>query len=150
MEYTQSDTLKFTTGVPQGSIFGPLFFIIYINDVSQVSYMFKSVIYADDTTLYTILSVNSNNSYRINNDLGKIHLWLKLDKLSLNINKTKFMMFHKPYRQIEIPQLKIDNIDIEYVEHFDFLELFFKNISVGITTLANTKPHPPTYLCTVN
>ena len=55
-------------------------------------------------------------------------MWLKLNKLSLNIDKTKFMIFHKPKKQIEIPNLKIDNIDIEYVEHFD--------ISVGIDTLA--------------
>ena len=52
---TKSDPLTLTTGVPKGSILGPLLFIIYINDIAQASKLFDFIIYADDTTLSTTL-----------------------------------------------------------------------------------------------
>ena len=95
-------------GVPQGSILGPLFFIIYINDIVLAPKMFTPIIYADDTTIFcTLADFNLHNgcsiTQNINNDLSRILEWLHVNKLCLNANKSKFMLFHSPNKIIDIP-----------------------------------------------
>ena len=123
-----SQQLCISTGVPQGSILGPLLFIIYINDISKACNLFYPVIYADDTTLSATLNTfspvdnqNSRLDHKINDELMKILDWLKVNKLSLNINKTKAMLFHAPQKQVLIPDIKIGGTVIEFVDKFDFL-----------------------------
>ena len=99
-----SDIMPISTCVPQGSILGPLLFLICVNDIHLVSDTFKSILYADDTTLLGPLCAFKNNtdvsdndiivSSNINNELDKIGEWLAANKLSLNASKTKYMLFH--------------------------------------------------------
>ena len=83
-----SNTLDIKTGVPQGSILGPIFFIIYINDICNVSKFLKTICYADDSTLYTKIDNNvcHRSIHKINNELEKLNEWFELNKLSLNVN----------------------------------------------------------------
>ena len=126
LDGTKSDSLKISTGVPQGSILGPLLFIIYINDLSSASTIFKPIMYADDTTLTTTLCFAGNPDYTaeiINESLDSVCTWLKVNKLSLNVKKTKFMIFHHANKNFIQPKLTIDQADIERVKSFNFLGL---------------------------
>ena len=102
--------------------------------------MFNFLIYADDTTLSSTLNVFSDNTpdqnleSLINEELVKINDWLKINKLSLNVVKSKFMIFQKKKKNIQILNLKIDNVNIDQVKEFNFLGLI-------IDTNLNWKKH---------
>ncbi len=121
--------LDLTTGVPQGSILCPLLFIIYMNDIAHASKMFDFIIYADDTTLSTTIEIvirtttDLTTSDILNNEFSMINNWLKVNKLSLNIKKSKYMIFHTGKKRVQSLILKIDNINIERVSEFNFLGL---------------------------
>ena len=94
-------------GVPQGSILGPLLFIIYINDMVHSSELFKFINFADDTTLITNLNNEDMRNESLNYELANFHNYLKANKLSLNVNKTKAMVFHMPQKRIQLPLITI-------------------------------------------
>ena len=118
---TQSTKNDITVGVPQGSILGPLLFIIYINDIIHSSTVFRFIIFADDKTLYTTLNTQEDINDILNDELVKINNWLKVNKLSLNVAKTKVMLFHMPQKRIINLRLKIAGSNIEFIDNFNFL-----------------------------
>ena len=80
-------------GVPQGSILGPLLFILYINDIVNSTSLLQFVLFADDTTLLFSHPNIESQIHIINNELEEICNWFKANKLSVNASKTNYMLF---------------------------------------------------------
>ena len=110
-----------TCGVPQGSILGPLLFVICINDLATVSNAFVPVLFADDTTLLIAGRDVEALCNRINEDLAKIQEWLCANKLSLNVKKTHCMIFTSKSKIVPDSDIKINNVCIERVRVTKFL-----------------------------
>ena len=100
MEYnhTVSNMANISLGVPQGSILGPLLYIIYRNDIQFSSKFFHFINYADDTTFINSMA-QVHDSAVVNTELKNVCDWLSANRLSLNIKKTKFMVFHNKIKK---------------------------------------------------
>ena len=101
-----------------------------MNDIIHSSNCFNFIIYADDTTLNSTLNfIQDNNDgldmeSKLNVKLQKANDWLKVNKLSLNVEKTKAMVFHTPQRKVQKPKIFLENNEIEFVEKFNFLGIW--------------------------
>ena len=93
LENTESILLNVICGVPQGSILGPKLFILYINDIVQVSDKLKFIIFADDTNAFCSGDNVINVAKIVSSELNKLKVWFYINKLSLNVSKTNNMMF---------------------------------------------------------
>ena len=95
-------------GVPQGSVLGPLLFLLYINDIYKSSSLFAFYLFADDTSI--ILANNNLKDLEtlVNRELGNVNEWLKANKLSLNIKKSNFVIFRPRQKNMPfIPRIRI-------------------------------------------
>ena len=121
-----SGKMPLIRGIPQGSIFGPLLFIIFINDLALIldSYL-ESILFADDTSLYDDdLSYNSLIS-RFRDKFAILFAWINHNKLFLNWSKTKFMIINSKNPSARRPRnIELENNLIEVVSEFKLLGCF--------------------------
>ena len=110
-------------GVPQGSILGPLLFLIFINDINMLNLASRLKLYADDTVVY-----NSNKDPQVahdqlQKDLDTLVAWCNKNGLTINTKKTKGMIFgtKKQLRRTVLPKLKMKNQELNYVKTYKYL-----------------------------
>jgi len=116
--------------VPQGSVFGPLLFLIYINVFHNCSELLDFHLFADDANLFLKHKDINILESEINSELANVHIWLSANKLSLNIEKSNFVIFHPVQKRIpKKVTLFINNqslseeTSIRYLEVYIYLDL---------------------------
>ena len=104
---------------------GPLLFIIYTNDLPNSLKYTKCILFADDTTIYLSGENVHQLKIHIESDLVELDDWFRSNKLSLNVQKTHFMIFnHNKQRYIDIDSIKIGHENIQRVGHAKFLGIW--------------------------
>ena len=124
----QSNLLRINCGVPQGSILGPLLFLLYVNDLQKASNILKPIMFADDTNLFFSHKNIKNLFKTMNKELINIQEWFNANKLSVNATKTKYSFFHSLAFQdripLRLPKLEINNVTIKREQIMKFLGVY--------------------------
>ena len=122
---SKSDLRSTICRVSQGSILGPLLFLVYVNDLPSSSKISNPFMFADDTNLFYEHKNIIKRFATVNEVLMNINDWFMAKKLSLNDGKTKCSLFHKPTKvddlPLKLPKLSINNQEIKRVSYIKFL-----------------------------
>ena len=111
---TKSNIEKITCGVPQGSVLGPLLFLLYINDIPNSSSVLKFHLFADDTSIFFSHKDIKKLQDVLNQELNNVSEWLKANKLSLNVKKSNVLLFRaKNASKEKLINIMINNEPLE-------------------------------------
>ena len=155
-----SNCLPLVCGVPQGSVLGPLLFLVYINDLPNCFLSSTVKMFADDTSLTACAKDPVELESTLNDDLKVIYNWLKVNKLTLNVNKTKYIILSNHYRLNNLShefELKVEHQTLKQEQCYRYLglnidetlswgaqvEYIKEKISAGIAVLKRTRTLVP-------
>ena len=121
----KSEVKPINTGVPQGSVLGPLLFNIFINDITNIGNAEK-VLFADDAVFYVTASTLALCIEKLEILIKDLSEWLKNNKLIPNVTKTKLMMFTPRHTRI-LPDVLFNGTKVEWVNEFKYLGVIIDN-----------------------
>ena len=113
--------MQIEAGVPQGSVLGPLLFLIYINDITASDLQSDSFLYADDTSLFEVVDDPTLTAVNLNNDLERINAWTRDWLVTINSCKTKSIIFSVKRIKPSHPNIYFNNQIIENVSNHKHL-----------------------------
>ena len=114
-------------GVPQGSVLGPLLYLIFCNDIYKCIKYCKTILFADDTTIYATHKNLRQLLFQMKSDFASVIDWFRANKLSINLAKTNYIIFRPKNMIIQDPDeisLSFGNVEIKRVEFTKFLGIF--------------------------
>ena len=118
----KSQTIEITCDVPQGSVLGPLLFLIYVNDIANCLTHSKVISFADDTTVFSSSKCIDDLYKNVNSDLDDLSNWFKANTLALNVNKSNSMLFQPS--GIQITRGNTLHIGTDLIEHKSIFFIF--------------------------
>ena len=122
---TFSSVGDITFGVPQGSVLGPLLFLIYINDLTNLSDQYKSILFADDTTLSFGGKHPLELTQLCNAELSKFSEWAISNRLSISVEKTFFNIISNSHHDFSLIELILDNRQLTRKNPITYLGVVF-------------------------
>jgi len=118
-----SDEMNVSYGVPQGSVLGPLLFLIYVNDIAHVLPENNTRLFADDTNIFitgdNIITLKQRSQFA----LQSLYKWFCDNQLSLNISKTCFTLFSKKLSTSDL-KISLNNVNVPCVDHTKYLGVY--------------------------
>ena len=120
---TKWDKLYIKCGVPQGSTLGPLFFLVYINDIKSALGNINMFLFADDTVLLSSNKSAKSARDKLEEKLSQLLIWCRQNKLTMNLTKTKCMIFgtKQKVKISNLKKIKLDRAELDYVNSYKYL-----------------------------
>ena len=129
IDNSKSDIKPIIHGVPQGSVLGPLLFLVYINDLHKCIRFSTTRHFADDTNLLHIIDFskirNRNPARKLNIDLKSLNQWLLANKISLNATKTELIYFRNKRTTIPDLKIKLNGVKLTATSHVKYVGITF-------------------------
>ena len=135
----KSDAKNISCGVPQGSLIGPLLFLLYVNDMQNAVKHGSIRMYADDTNIFYFGKNSMEINAYIQSDMTNLEMWFKVNKLSININKCNFMKVQGKSINFELPEVnvKLCNTFLPQVNFCKYLGLYIDKNLLWKTRIEN-------------
>ena len=116
-----SEFKPINAGVPQGSVLGPILYLIYVNEIPSISDKFSTCLFADDTTLIFENSDKYDLFNQCDYGVNLFFSWCCANRLSINVSKTNLMLFSNKLNPTDIADVFMNNIKIDYKSSTRFL-----------------------------
>ena len=120
----RSTVKTFNIGVPQGSVLGPVLFLLYINDIAKISDKLSTTLFADDTTVAISDPCFDSLISNTNTELGKLHNWTVQNRLNLNVSKTMLLFFTNRNSGGLHQRICLGGEPVNHVQYSKFLGVF--------------------------